>query len=84
MSRQGDATRAHGPIGSAQSGPDDQSERDPIRSGQHGTVSGTVHERCEACGFDGSMYDNAALVEALRALGPSWRGLSLDPPMNFG
>ena len=32
-------------------------------------------ERCDACGFDGSRYDNAALLDALRALGPRWRGL---------
>jgi len=31
------------------------------------------HEECEACGFDGSGYDNAALLDALRALGPRWR-----------
>lgn len=35
----------------------------------------TVHERCEACGFDGSAYDDASLVETLRLLGPRWRGL---------
>ena len=31
------------------------------------------HEACEACGFDGSGYDNASLLHALRALGPRWR-----------
>ena len=30
-------------------------------------------ERCDACGFDGSGYDDAALLDALRALGPSWQ-----------
>jgi len=32
------------------------------------------HERCEACGFDGGCYDDAALTDALRNLGPLWRG----------
>ena len=30
---------------------------------------------CEACGFDGAAYDDAALITALRALGPRWRQL---------
>ena len=30
-------------------------------------------ERCEQCGFDGAAYDDAALLAALRALGPRWR-----------
>jgi hypothetical protein len=30
-------------------------------------------ERCDECGFDGSRYDNASLLDALRALGPRWR-----------
>jgi S-DNA-T family DNA segregation ATPase FtsK/SpoIIIE len=33
------------------------------------------HERCAACGFDGSSYDNAALLATLRDLGPRWRAL---------
>jgi len=33
------------------------------------------HERCAVCGFDGVSYDDQGLVEALRALGPSWRAL---------
>lgn len=33
------------------------------------------HERCDACGFDGSAYDDASLIEALRGLGPRWRRL---------
>ncbi len=33
------------------------------------------HETCDACGFDGVDYDDAALLGALRALGPSWRAL---------
>jgi hypothetical protein len=33
------------------------------------------HEVCDACGFDGAVYDDAALLDALRALGPSWRDL---------
>jgi hypothetical protein len=31
------------------------------------------HEQCEACGFDGGRYDDAALTDALRSLGPQWR-----------
>ena len=38
----------------------------------------TVHERCEACGFDGSAYDNAALIWALQQLGPRWRRLLVE------
>jgi DNA segregation ATPase FtsK/SpoIIIE, S-DNA-T family len=33
------------------------------------------HEVCAACGFDGGTYDDAALLDALRALGPSWGDL---------
>jgi hypothetical protein len=33
------------------------------------------HERCEACGFDGAAYDDAALLAAVRDLGPRWRAL---------
>lgn len=32
-------------------------------------------ERCEACGFDGVRYDDAALLAALRDLGLRWRTL---------
>jgi hypothetical protein len=34
------------------------------------------HEACAACGFDGSRFDDDALVEAVRGLGPAW-GASL-------
>jgi hypothetical protein len=34
-----------------------------------------VHERCDACGFDGAPYDDASLLQALRGLGPRWRSL---------
>lgn len=30
-------------------------------------------ELCVACGFDGAEYDDAALVRAVRSLGPTWR-----------
>jgi DinB superfamily len=33
------------------------------------------HEHCDACGFDGRRYDDASLLDALRALGPRWRAL---------
>jgi hypothetical protein len=33
------------------------------------------HEHCDACGFDGSRYDDASLLGALRGLGPRWRSL---------
>jgi len=33
------------------------------------------HERCQACDFDGERFDDASLLEALRALGPRWRAL---------
>ena len=31
------------------------------------------HERCEACGFDGAVYSDSALLDALRSLPESWR-----------
>jgi len=31
-----------------------------------------MHERCQQCGFDGAAYDDRALVDALRDLGPRW------------
>ena len=36
------------------------------------------HERCEACGFDGSGYDDTSLIEAIVALGPRWRALLIE------
>ncbi|MEY2417923.1 MAG: hypothetical protein QOG90_603 [Actinomycetota bacterium] len=33
------------------------------------------HETCDACGFDGALYSDASLVDALAALGPQWRAL---------
>ena len=36
------------------------------------------HEQCEACKFDGSDYDRAQLVDAIRDLGPQWIRLLLD------
>ena len=36
------------------------------------------HEHCEACGFDGSAYDDASLIATLRDLGPRWRTLLSD------
>jgi hypothetical protein len=38
-------------------------------------VSGGEHERCAACGFDGSIYDDVSLVETIVGLGPRWRAL---------
>jgi len=34
-----------------------------------------MHEHCDQCGFDGAGYDDAALIEAVRELGPRWRQL---------
>jgi hypothetical protein len=33
------------------------------------------HERCGACGFDGSTFDDVSLLDALGALGTRWRSL---------
>ena len=33
------------------------------------------HERCQSCEFDGASYDDASLLDALRALGPTWVAL---------
>jgi hypothetical protein len=35
----------------------------------------TEHERCDACRFDGTTYDERSLLAALRSLGPRWRAL---------
>lgn len=32
-----------------------------------------VHERCEACGFDGGEFSDEALLDSLRLLGDRWR-----------
>ena len=34
-----------------------------------------THETCAACGFDGAAFDDAALRDALSALGEQWRHL---------
>jgi len=41
-------------------------------------MADTEHEHCDACGFDAAPYDDAALIAALRALGPTWRRLLAD------
>jgi hypothetical protein len=33
------------------------------------------HETCDGCGFDGSRFDDEALVATIRSLGASWRDL---------
>jgi hypothetical protein len=33
------------------------------------------HEHCDACGFDGSTFDDVSLLASLRELGPTWRAL---------
>jgi hypothetical protein len=38
----------------------------------------TEHERCEACGFDGAMYTDSALLEALRSLHRRWGHLLVE------
>jgi hypothetical protein len=45
------------------------------RSGQSVRVPAIGHERCDACGFDGSAFDDASLIATLRGLGPRWRRL---------
>jgi hypothetical protein len=40
-------------------------------------VSDADHEQCAACGFDGSRYDDSALIEAIIGLGSQWRELLL-------
>jgi hypothetical protein len=41
-------------------------------------VNDADHERCSACGFDGSDYDNSSLVEAIVGLGSRWRALLIE------
>lgn len=36
------------------------------------------HERCAACGFDGTNYEPERLLEAIRGLGPEWIRLLLE------
>jgi hypothetical protein len=38
-----------------------------------GSVGAVEHEKCEQCGFDGGIYDDAALLAGIRDLGPQWR-----------
>jgi hypothetical protein len=38
-------------------------------------MSAGDHERCEACGFDGSSFGDAALLSEIRSLGARWRAL---------
>jgi len=41
-------------------------------------VSDGGHECCEACGFDGSVYDDVALAQSIDALGERWRALLVE------
>jgi hypothetical protein len=41
-------------------------------------VNDADHERCTACGFDGSVYDDASLIEAIAGLGSRWRALLIE------
>jgi hypothetical protein len=50
----------------------ERSARDTTRPGQTRAVT-RDHERCDACGFDGALYTDAALLEALRSLHVRWR-----------
>jgi hypothetical protein len=46
------------------------------RGSRDGDQTGAVtseHERCEACGFDGAVFDDADLLVAVRSLGGRWR-----------
>jgi hypothetical protein len=38
-------------------------------------MSAAAHDHCDACGFDGTRYDDASLLDALRDLGPRWNAL---------
>ena len=35
----------------------------------------TEHEHCDACDFDGGVFDDDALLAAVRALGPQWQAV---------
>jgi hypothetical protein len=50
------------------------SDRHRRPAGQTAHVA-RVHERCDACGFDGATYTDAQLLESLRSLGDRWRRL---------
>ena len=41
-------------------------------------MSDADHERCSACGFDGSDYDDASLVDSIVGLGSRWRALLIE------
>ena len=43
------------------------------------------HERCEACGFDGSLLSPDELLARIRSLGPRWRVLleASDPELRL-
>lgn len=42
------------------------------------TEPATEHEHCDACGFDGSTYGEAELLDAILSLGSRWRALIDD------
>jgi hypothetical protein len=48
-----------------------QRAHDDRAAGQTRAVT-RIHERCEACGFDGGGYSDSALLDALRGLGDRW------------
>lgn len=43
----------------------------------------STHERCDACGFDGSAYADDALLEEIRAHGPRWKRSLRDAGTNL-
>ena len=42
-------------------------------AGDHTEAVTTEHEHCDACGFDGAVFDDAGLLLALRSLAGRWR-----------
>jgi hypothetical protein len=44
----------------------------------HACVNDADHERCSACGFDRSVYNDTSLVEAIVGLGSRWRALLIE------
>jgi DinB family protein len=41
-------------------------------------VTDAGHERCSACGFDGAVYDDASLIDAIVGLGSRWSALLVE------
>ena len=52
-----------------------QPPQGPPQARLMGVPMGRVHERCDACGFDGAGYSDSQLLDSVRGLGGRWQQL---------